>query len=46
VLIPFDLEQIISDNPLITNFQKHYYYIESFKDLKNIITNKLQKYAN
>lgn len=45
LLIPFDIEQIISDNPLITNFQNHYYYIESFKDLKKLISNKLNQYT-
>lgn len=40
----FDIEQIVCDNPLITNFQERYYSIESFDNLKNIIQKYLINY--
>jgi phenylalanine-4-hydroxylase len=44
LLVPFDLDKIVSDQPLITNFQTHYYYIDSFKDLKGMVEDKLKLY--
>ena len=42
--LPFDLIQIIDDNPLITQLQRHYYAIESFADLKQKVKEYLSHY--
>jgi phenylalanine-4-hydroxylase len=41
---PFDLNEILDDNPLITEMQRHYYSINSFDDLKKIIRVYLSHY--
>lgn len=40
----FDIEKIVSDDPLITEFQVNYYCIESFDMLKNTIRKYLINY--
>jgi phenylalanine-4-hydroxylase len=37
MLKPFNFEEIINEEPIITNLQNHYYYIESFDEFNNII---------
>jgi phenylalanine-4-hydroxylase len=37
----FDWQQVIHDNPLITEMQKHYYIIHSLDDLKNRMKDNL-----
>jgi phenylalanine-4-hydroxylase len=42
----FDLEKIVSDQPLITEFQTHYYWISSLEELKNCIRKYLRIYLD
>ena len=40
----FDIERIVSDNPLITEFQSNYYSIDSFEKLKKMVEKYLMNY--
>jgi phenylalanine-4-hydroxylase len=44
IVKPFDVDRILSDHPLITEFQNAYYSIESFDDLRNRIEKYLINY--
>ena len=43
--LPFDISKVISDEPLITQMQNNYYYVNSFQELKNHITKYLLNYV-
>ena len=43
-IYPFEMDKVISDKPLITDFQTNYYVVKSIQDLKSIIKKFLVNY--